>query len=200
MDEAFLDVTEAVDRELLVLNDDGGAAAATAAASAPHDHCHQDDDDEEATTPAIPFIGHLYQGRASGRGQRPCRCGCRRRLAVGSRLADAMRAALKAEVGCGRGGVALLYLLLPYPHPLTKQTNTAQLGFTSCAGVSANKLLAKLAAGLYKPDAQTTLLPVSGFGKGVWEWEDGGIVVAWLGVASGLGPGMPLHTYIYARK
>lgn len=39
--------------------------------------------------------------------------------------------------------------------------NISQLGFDSCAGVSVNKLLAKLAAGLHKPDAQTTLLPVS---------------------------------------
>lgn len=122
MDEAFLDVTGAVERELsgLALGD-GATAAASGAGSAPHqqhgsaataasgaatsttatagsapaahhDH-HQDNND---ATP-IPFTGHLYQGRASG--QRPCGCGCRQRLAVGSRLAAAMRGALKAEVG-----------------------------------------------------------------------------------------------------
>lgn len=105
MDEAFLDVTVAVDRELLLPenDDENGAAAASTRGAAHHRHHydHQDDhdDDEEEEETPVPFIGHLYQGRASGRGQRLCRCGCRRRLALGSRLADAMRRTLKAEVG-----------------------------------------------------------------------------------------------------
>jgi nucleotidyltransferase/DNA polymerase involved in DNA repair len=38
-------------------------------------------------------------------------------------------------------------------------TGAAIRGFTSCAGVGTNKLAAKLAVSLHKPDAQTTLLP-----------------------------------------
>lgn len=61
-----------------------------------------------------------------------CSCGCKSRLTTGSRLAQEMRDRLKTD-----------------------------LGITSCAGVAHNKLLAKLAAGIHKPNQQTTVFPSS---------------------------------------
>ena len=77
------------------------------------------------------FVGHLYESSSTTRG-RSCQCGCVLRMSVGSILAQRMRQAVYD-----------------------------QLGFTSCAGVSTNKLLAKLAGEIHKPNDQTTLLPVS---------------------------------------
>ena len=62
-----------------------------------------------------------------------CSCGCKQRLILGSRLAQEMRDRLHQE-----------------------------LGITSCAGVAHNKLLAKLAGALNKPNQQTTVFPSSG--------------------------------------
>lgn len=58
----------------------------------------------------------------------PCSCGCELRLQVGSQIAADVRSALETE-----------------------------LGITSCAGISYNKLLAKLVAGTHKPNQQTTV-------------------------------------------
>jgi hypothetical protein len=44
-----------------------------------------------------------------------------------------------------------------FPQPLSAYN---KLGFTSCAGISVNKMLAKMAGEMYKPNAQTTILPV----------------------------------------
>ncbi|KAM3568247.1 hypothetical protein VYU27_009625, partial [Nannochloropsis oceanica] len=89
------------------------------------------------------LVGNLYtpggggggreKGRERERQERQpacCTCGCVERLKAGSHVAQAMRQRLFEE-----------------------------LGFTSCAGISNNKMLAKMAGELHKPNAQTTLLP-----------------------------------------
>ncbi len=144
LDEAFLDVTEAVEKEI------NAAATAVAAAGA------------DAADAAV--VGHVYQGRGT---RPPCGCGCRQRLSVGSHLAAEMRAALKDEVR-DRGEMVChcnLTLTLQIKINTNLYTHTSihpssQLGFATCAGISSNKLLAKMAASLHKPDAQTTLFPV----------------------------------------
>ncbi|XP_055678232.1 DNA polymerase iota [Lutzomyia longipalpis] len=60
----------------------------------------------------------------------PCPCGCDRRLAAGTALAQEVREALHTE-----------------------------LGLTTCAGIAHNKLLAKLVGGVNKPNNQTVLVP-----------------------------------------
>ena len=60
----------------------------------------------------------------------PCPCGCHERLKVGSVIAAEVREAILHETG-----------------------------LTCCAGISHNKLLAKLVGGWKKPNMQTTLLP-----------------------------------------
>ena len=62
--------------------------------------------------------------------QKPCPCGCYERLKIGSSIAAEVRKAILCETG-----------------------------LTCCAGVSYNKLLAKLVGGWKKPNMQTTLLP-----------------------------------------
>ncbi|CAM9202039.1 unnamed protein product [Phaeothamnion confervicola] len=59
-----------------------------------------------------------------------CRCGCADRLAAASQIAGELRRGLLEE-----------------------------LGYTCCAGIAYNKLAAKLATELHKPNQQTTLLP-----------------------------------------
>ncbi|KAH3837240.1 hypothetical protein DPMN_110621, partial [Dreissena polymorpha] len=59
-----------------------------------------------------------------------CDCGCTQRLVIGSQIAAEIRAGLQSE-----------------------------LGITCCAGISHNKLLAKLVASCFKPNQQTVLLP-----------------------------------------
>ena len=61
-----------------------------------------------------------------------CPCGCTNRLREGSVIAQEMRNLLKSE-----------------------------LEITSCAGVAHNKLMAKLAGAVHKPDQQTVLFPAS---------------------------------------
>lgn len=61
-----------------------------------------------------------------------CSCGCTDRLREGSVIAQEMRNQLKNE-----------------------------LGITSCAGISHNKLMAKLAGATHKPNQQTVLFPAS---------------------------------------
>ncbi|XP_050401428.2 DNA polymerase iota [Patella vulgata] len=63
-----------------------------------------------------------------------CSCGCNLRLTVGSQIASEIRQSLLQE-----------------------------LGITCCAGISYNKLLAKLVAGIHKPNQQTTLFPDQSF-------------------------------------
>ncbi|XP_038206524.1 DNA polymerase iota [Zerene cesonia] len=62
-----------------------------------------------------------------------CPCGCHTRLKLASQIANEMR-----------------------------QKILDDLGFTTCAGVSHNKLLAKLICPLYKPNDQTTIYPEHG--------------------------------------
>lgn len=62
-----------------------------------------------------------------------CSCGCHCRLKVASQLASEIRQKIFTE-----------------------------LGFTTCAGIAHNKLLAKLACPLHKPNDQTTIFPESG--------------------------------------
>ena len=59
-----------------------------------------------------------------------CPCGCHERLKIGSLIAAEVRRAILEETG-----------------------------LTCCAGISHNKLLAKLVGGWKKPNMQTTLLP-----------------------------------------
>ncbi|PNF25733.1 hypothetical protein B7P43_G14157 [Cryptotermes secundus] len=59
-----------------------------------------------------------------------CECGCKNRLCVGSHIAGEMRSEI---------------------HNI--------LGITSCAGISCNKLLAKLVCATHKPNQQTTVFP-----------------------------------------
>ena len=59
-----------------------------------------------------------------------CHCGCRERLAEGSRVARQMREAIRRD-----------------------------LQLTCCAGIAHNKLLAKLVCSVNKPNKQTTLFP-----------------------------------------
>lgn len=61
-----------------------------------------------------------------------CECGCKKRLCVGSHIAGEMR------------------------HEIHNV-----LGITSCAGISCNKLLAKLVCATHKPNQQTTVFPCS---------------------------------------
>lgn len=62
-----------------------------------------------------------------------CPCGCHRRLKMASQIASEIRQKIFTE-----------------------------LGFTTCAGIAHNKLLAKLACPLHKPNDQTTIFPESG--------------------------------------
>ncbi|GFR70972.1 DNA polymerase iota-like [Elysia marginata] len=75
------------------------------------------------------FSGHEYQSNSGGTTSK-CVCGCEQRIQIGSQVAADMREALQKE-----------------------------LGFTSCAGIAHNKVLAKLVAGTHKPNQQTSLLP-----------------------------------------
>lgn len=59
-----------------------------------------------------------------------CLCGCQRRLALGTHIAAELRASLYKE-----------------------------LGITTCAGIGHNKMLAKLAGALNKPNNQTVVVP-----------------------------------------
>lgn len=70
-------------------------------------------------------VGHVYGGEVV-EGEEECQCGCAQRLAAATRVAAEMRAQLRER-----------------------------LCITSCAGVAHNKLLAKLATPLHKPDQQT---------------------------------------------
>jgi hypothetical protein len=104
MDEAFLDVTDSVAAMMMTAatsGNDAAAAAATATATGgPHHQQQQQQHEKEQKQHQPPcmddtaVVGYIYQGRAN----RPCACGCRQRLALGSRLAAEMRAALKDEV------------------------------------------------------------------------------------------------------
>lgn len=59
-----------------------------------------------------------------------CLCGCQKRLTIGSHIAAELRASLASE-----------------------------LGITTCAGIAHNKMLAKLAGALNKPNNQTVVVP-----------------------------------------
>lgn len=61
-----------------------------------------------------------------------CECGCKKRLCIGSYIAGEMRSEI-----CN------------------------VLGITSCAGITYNKLLAKLVCTIHKPNKQTTIFPCS---------------------------------------
>ena len=61
-----------------------------------------------------------------------CNCGCYNRLVVGSVLAQEIRSKLQED-----------------------------LGISSCAGISYNKLLAKVGGSVHKPNQQTTVFPCS---------------------------------------
>ncbi|KAK3098369.1 hypothetical protein FSP39_018867 [Pinctada imbricata] len=77
--------------------------------------------------------GHVYTPTCSSSDtgdMSVCTCGCRQRITVGSQVADDIRQALFEEIG-----------------------------ITCCAGISYNKLLAKLVGERHKPNQQTTLFP-----------------------------------------
>ncbi|ESO88179.1 hypothetical protein LOTGIDRAFT_219556 [Lottia gigantea] len=79
------------------------------------------------------FSGHLYgiqDNKADLSGLKQCGCGCYQRIMLASNIAQEIRDGLYND-----------------------------LGITCCAGISYNKLLAKLAGEKHKPNKQTTLLP-----------------------------------------
>nr|XP_022329292.1 DNA polymerase iota-like isoform X2 [Crassostrea virginica] len=75
--------------------------------------------------------GHVF-GDSTQHKSGMCTCGCYERILLGSHLAAEIRAALHKEIG-----------------------------ITCCAGISYNKLLAKLVGEQHKPNQQTTLFPSS---------------------------------------
>lgn len=75
-------------------------------------------------------IGCIYPATESGAFNTNCLCGCQRRLTIGTHLAAELRASLHKA-----------------------------LGITTCAGVAHNKMLAKLAGALNKPNNQTVVVP-----------------------------------------
>lgn len=87
-----------------------------------------------SNTSGLGFTGHVWGGDDSTSGSTTkntwCECGCKDRLRAGSRLAASLRALLRSE-----------------------------LGFTSSAGISTSKMLAKMAGETHKPDDQTVLPP-----------------------------------------
>ncbi|XP_077989165.1 DNA polymerase iota-like [Glandiceps talaboti] len=76
------------------------------------------------------FMGHCYGYQQDEDVSALCTCGCYERLMVGSQIAFDIRQAIYQDIG-----------------------------LTCCAGVSHNKLMAKLVAGTHKPNDQTVLLP-----------------------------------------
>lgn len=102
LDENFVDVTEVVER---MLSDEEGAEQAWTVKGERVFDAHAHDD-----------VG--------------CPCGCARRLAVASHVAQRVRARIYEQVG-----------------------------LTTCAGIAHNKLLAKLACPMHKPDQQTCVFP-----------------------------------------
>lgn len=115
----------------------------------------------------IYFVGHVHkpnsnEGGGGGRrnGGRSCQCGCVARMAFGSHIAQRMRKAIFDQVSRGSGGRLGTRAHPGYSHRFSSLPFPLQLGFTSCAGISNNKMLAKLAGEIKKPNAQSTLLPV----------------------------------------
>jgi DNA polymerase iota len=72
--------------------------------------------------------GHVYHCEPSEDFEELCACGCDERVKIGSQIAANMRRAIFEE-----------------------------LGLTTCAGISYNKVLAKLVGSQHKPNQQTTL-------------------------------------------
>ncbi|KAJ7389846.1 hypothetical protein OS493_028815 [Desmophyllum pertusum] len=81
----------------------------------------------------LNYSGVLYNRstvNSEAKDVKPCPCGCHERLKIGSLIAAEIRQAILQETG-----------------------------LTCCAGISHNKLLAKLVGGWRKPNMQTTLRP-----------------------------------------
>lgn len=74
--------------------------------------------------------GHIWPAGEGGRLDTNCECGCDKRLIIGSQIAEDLRNLLNKE-----------------------------LGITTCAGIGHNKMLAKLAGALNKPNQQTVVNP-----------------------------------------
>lgn len=78
-------------------------------------------------------------------------------LMVGSQIAAEARAALKVcSMSTGHASVMSLFIP-PAQHAVLHCQ--AEAGFRSSAGISVNRMLAKLSSGLHKPDDQTVLPP-----------------------------------------
>ncbi|XP_065334088.1 DNA polymerase iota [Cloeon dipterum] len=84
----------------------------------------------KARTPTAQVAGHVYGDLVREEEEQglECHCGCDQRVKIGSQVAQVMREAIREEVG-----------------------------LTTCAGVSFNKMLAKLVGSQHKPNQQTTL-------------------------------------------
>lgn len=79
---------------------------------------------------SMELIGVTLAGHLYSEPGRECDCGCHMRLKIASQIASEMRSKLSND-----------------------------LGYTTCAGVANNKLLAKLICPLHKPNNQTTIFP-----------------------------------------
>lgn len=77
-----------------------------------------------------PVVGCIYPPNSTPVFTTNCLCGCQRRLTIGTHIAEELRASLQKE-----------------------------LGITTCAGIAHNKMLAKLAGALNKPNNQTVVVP-----------------------------------------
>lgn len=80
--------------------------------------------------PVKSVIGCIYPEQEAAAFTTGCLCGCERRLVMGTQIAAQLRASLLKDVG-----------------------------ITTCAGVAHNKMLAKLAGALNKPNNQTVVVP-----------------------------------------
>ena len=79
------------------------------------------------------------------------------RLKVASAVAAEARMALKV-IYCWPSNILLAIFICRYKYSLKHNpTVQAELGFRASAGIAENRLLAKLASGLHKPDDQTVL-------------------------------------------
>jgi DNA polymerase eta len=139
IDEAYLDVTAEADKLLR----EQGLRACCAAAAGTHVGGVEDMPEAKLSQSA------LRRGHAAGAGEEECTPPEALSAAWLSRPADYWTKEEAALVA----GAALAKTL--------REDVRAQLGHTCSAGVAPNKLLAKLATGLRKPDAQTLLPPAS---------------------------------------
>ncbi|XP_044728676.1 DNA polymerase iota [Chrysoperla carnea] len=91
---------------------------------------------EKLVNEKFDIIGNKYENLEQENMNELCYCGCRQRLSIGTQIANEIR-----------------------------QKIFTDLGLTTCAGISYNKMLAKLVGSTHKPNQQTVLFPenVQGF-------------------------------------